>query len=431
MHKICIVTLGCPKNVVEAENIAGILKEKGHILTIDLNKADTALVHTCSFIRDAKRESEKFIKGLLKLKEKGKIRKIFVSGCLVQSEGRTLASSFPEVDGFLGTGELNRISSLIETGGGFICNEPGGLLESPNPRVLSSSGSSAYLKVSEGCSHKCSFCFIPEIRGRYKSRKTEHIVKEAGILADNGIKELVLVAQDVTSFGRDLYGYKALPKLIEKLAKIEGIEWIRMLYGYPASISNELIACFERFPKLCKYIDVPLQHISNRVLKNMGRPIDAGKIVKKLKEEIPDIAIRTSFIVGFPGETKKDFEKLKNFVKEGWFDNLGVFEYSDEKRTGSYKLAGKISEEEKRSRKRELMEAQKLVVKEKNKDKLNKVVKVLVEKKISGKKFEGRACFQAPEVDSKIIFSADNIKTAFVDVLLTGFKGYDLFGKKV
>jgi len=250
-------------------------------------------------------------------------------------------------------------------------------------------------------------------------------------MAAAGIREVVLVAQDTTSYGKDIYGCYALPKLIERLSNISKIEWIRILYGYPLSMTNDLISCFRKFPKLCRYIDLPLQHISERVLRNMGRPGGARKTVERIKKVIPDIAIRSSVIAGFPGETKKDFEELLSFVKDGWFDHLGVFEYSDNPETKSFAQRGKIGRLEKKFRKNRLMEAQKAAVKEKNRRKLNTVQKILVEKKGEGNRFEGRASFQAPEVDSKIIFEANGVRTNFVNVLITGYKGYDLTGKTI
>ncbi len=430
MPKICLVTLGCAKNIVENEHIAGGLIERGHKITLSPEEADVVLIHTCSFVEDARKESADFIKALIDLKKKGKINKVFISGCLVQSEGEKILSLFPDADGFIGTGKLDKIANLIEGGGGFAVGKPGGLLEPGYPRILSSNGTSAYLKVSEGCSHRCSFCCIPEIRGKYISRKLSNIVIEAKELAEAGIREVNLIAQDVTSYGKDIYGRYVLPKLIENISDIEGVEWIRILYAFPHSVTDELISCFERFPKVCKYIDIPLQHISNKILKRMGRPQNGAKLVEKLKRLIPDIAIRTSLIVGFPGETRKDFEILRNFVKEGWFDQLGVFEYSDEKSSCSYDLKGKISSSIKSERKKELMLEQKKVVISKNKEKTGRVYRVLVENKIGGK-YTGRAYFQAPEIDSKITFNADSVKTDFVNVLITGVKGYDLIGKKV
>ncbi|MCX5781371.1 MAG: 30S ribosomal protein S12 methylthiotransferase RimO [Elusimicrobia bacterium] len=431
MSKICIVTLGCPKNVVESEYIAGMLSAKGYILTTDINSCDYALVHTCSFIQDAKEESTGFINALLKLKKLGKIEKLFVSGCLVQSERKKIQKDFKEVDGFIGTGELEKIPDIISRGEGFLCKNPGGLLESKYPRLLSTENASAYLRVSEGCNHKCSFCYIPKIRGNYVSRKIEHIVEEAKSLSELGIKEAVLIAQDVTSYGLDLYGYYALPKLIEKISEISKIKWIRILYGYPASITNKLLDGFKRSKKLCKYIDVPLQHVNERILKIMGRPKGAKRTVQMIKDAVPEIAIRTSIITGFPGETKKEFQELKNFISEGWFDHLGVFEYSDNQKTKSYCFKKRINNIEKASRKNELMKAQKKVVLKKNISRIGTIEEVLVEEKISGNVFSGRTYFQAPEVDNKIIFNGKADIGSFVNVKITGQKGYDLIGKQV
>ena len=429
--RICIITLGCPKNVVESETLAGILKSNGYELTTDIENCDCAVIHTCSFIKDAKKESEDFINGVLRMKKGGQIGNVFVSGCLVQDEGKSLISRFPAVDGFIGTGCLDEIPDLIERGSGFICKGPGGLLESPYPRLLSSESASAFLRIAEGCNHRCSFCHIPMIRGRYRSRKIQSVVDEARGLSELGIKEAVLIAQDTTSYGVDLYGRYSLKKLIEKISEISGIEWIRILYGYPASVNKELLDCFRKEDKLCKYIDIPLQHISRRILKRMGRPSRSRETVEKIKNAVPDIAVRTSLIVGFPGETEKDYREMRSFVEEGWFDQLGVFEYSDDPKARSYGLKQKTDKAETRARKKELMLRQFDVLRKKNKLKIGSIEKVLVENRVSGSLFEGRASFQAPEVDGKIIFSAAEEPGAFVKVRITGQKGYDIIGQQV
>ena len=427
--KICIVTLGCPKNVVESETIAGILKSNGYELTTDIKHCDCAIIHTCSFIEDARKESEEFIRGILRMKRSGEIRNIFVSGCLVQSEGKSLISRFPEVDGFVGTGDLDKIPDLIEQGHGFLCKDPGGLLESPFPRLLSQESASAYLRIAEGCNHKCSFCHIPKIRGRYRSRKIQSVVDEAKSLAELGIREVVLIAQDTTSYGMDLYGRYSIRKLIDRVSDIKGIDWIRILYGYPSSVNKELLDSFNETDKLCKYIDVPVQHLSGRILRMMGRPAGSRETIEKIKNSVPGIAVRTSLIVGFPGETTRDFREMLSFVEEGWVDHLGVFEYSDNPHSRSEKLEQKISKAEKRARKKELMLAQFEIIKNKNSRRIGSIEKILVENKISGGKYEGRASFQAPEVDGKVIFPGPVDSSPFAEVRITGQRGYDLLGE--
>ena len=427
--KICLVTLGCPKNVVEGETLAGLLNNSGWDLTTDLHKASAAIVHTCSFIKDAREESAGVIKALSDLRKNNKLEKLIVSGCMVQGDGKTLLNEFKYVDGFVGTGGLKNIAKLLSGEKNFILGSPGGLVESPFPRLLSSELATAYIRIAEGCSHSCSFCSIPSLRGKYKSRTIKSIVSEAEELADNGIKELILIAQDTTYYGYDKYKRFLLPELLKELVKVDKLEWVRIMYAYPSSINDELIDTINKEEKICKYLDLPLQHVSNRVLSAMCRPGNVKALIKSIKKRIPGLAIRTTFITGFPGETKKNFDELYDFVSEGHFDQLGVFEYSDNKNTASYKYGFKVLDKVNNDRRSRLMLLQKAVVENNNKLWKNKVIKVLVEgESVDKKHMHGRSYFQAPEIDSKIIFKGRAPVGNFADIKITGFKGYDLKG---
>jgi ribosomal protein S12 methylthiotransferase len=427
--KICLLTLGCPKNVVEGETLAGLLANSGWGLTTDLNKASAAIVHTCSFIKDARNESAGVIKALSDLRRNNKLEKLIVSGCMVQGDGKALLNEFKYVDGFIGTGGLQNITKLLSGEKDFILGSPGGLVESPFPRLLSSELATAYIRIAEGCSHRCSFCSIPSLRGRYKSRSIKSVVSEAEELSNNGIKELILIAQDTTYYGYDKHKKFLLSKLLKELVKIDKLEWIRIMYAYPNSINNELIETINLEEKICKYLDVPLQHVSNRVLSAMHRQRNVKRFIKKIKKMIPGLAIRTTFITGFPGETKKDFDELYDFVSEGHFEQLGVFEYSDNENTASCKYGSKVDDKISKDRRNCLMLLQKNIVKKNNISWKNKSLKVLVEGESKDKKhMHGRAYFQAPEIDNKVIFKGNAVVGDFADIKITGSKGYDLTG---
>jgi ribosomal protein S12 methylthiotransferase len=429
---VCIITLGCPKNVVEGEQIAGLLHDAGLRLTTDIGAADYALVHTCSFIADARAESENVIRQLLRLRQSGWLKKLLVSGCLVQADGKEVQRLYPEIDGFIGTGELHRIGELFNDGTPpFIVGKPGGLLESPSPRLLSSSLPSAYLRLSEGCNHRCSFCIIPQLRGKYRSRKKGTVLAEASSLAAQGIEELILIAQDTSCYGKDLYGRFALADLLRKLSAIDGVRWLRLMYAYPGTVNRQLIETIKREPKVCKYIDIPLQHASDRVLKSMRRGSGTRQVVEQLKNRIPGLALRSSFIVGFPGETDKEFEELARFVEEGWFEHAGVFEYSAYPGTAAAGFPDQVPETIKRERRRQLMLIQKKVVNRNNRRRVGSIEEVLTEGKTPEGRCAGRASFQAPEIDSKVLFSGVARPGEFTTVKITGVKGYDLVGEKI
>lgn len=434
---VALITLGCPKNIVEGEHMAGILREQGLILTTDLAHADCAVVHTCSFIGDARDESVRMIRSLVKLKKTGHLKKVIVTGCYVQDEGKKIAEMFPGVDGFMGTGMLSSLGSFVTDGGGFCSGSAGGLLAPSTPRLLSSTLPSAYLRIAEGCNHRCSFCSIPRLRGRYVSRSLTDIVNEARHLADAGIRELVLVAQDITAYGRDRSGHLMLPQLLKKIARINDIAWIRLLYAYPSTVSDELIDSIKDEEKMCRYLDVPLQHASRDVLRRMKRPQQVRPLLERLKKHVPDIAVRTTFIVGFPGETNEDFNQLRTLVSEGWFEHLGAFAYSDHPRTMSARFLDKVPESIALKRQKELMRVQKKIVHQHNAARIGSFEEILVERQIQ-KRYNtksslivGRARFQAPEIDSTVIVAGVVTPGTFVRVKITGFNGYDLIGTLV
>lgn len=433
MQKISLITLGCPKNIVESESIAGILKNNGYLITTDIPKADVVLVHTCSFIQDAKNESEEVIRSLIELKEKQLVKKIIVSGCLVQELGKKIKNYFRNVDSFVGTGELDKILKAVKFSNKDYINHAGGLLETSYQRELSSKLPSTYLRIAEGCNHKCSFCIIPKLRGKYKSREINSIFKEAKHFVQKGIKELNLIAQDTTYYGRDLKENSNLKKLLTKITKLNGLKWLRILYANPDSISEDLLKLINENSKICNYLDIPIQHVSDRILNQMGRKTGVREVIEKICRKYPGITLRTTIIVGFPGETDKDFRELCDFISKGLFEHLGVFEYSASEGAKSARFKNKVSEKIKRRRMRKIMYLQKEIVKKRNKRKIGSLIDVFVEKKLynnNNKEFWlGRAQYQAPEIDSNIIFSGTSKVGNFEKVSIVGYKDYDLIGE--
>jgi len=432
-NKIYLESLGCSKNLVDSEVMLGLLSEGGCEIVDLPEKAEIIIINTCSFVEDAVKESIETIYSLAREKSEGACQYLIVCGCLPQRYGRELLKEMPEVDLFLGTGEFQNISSHIDKMINGQVNER--MLNSSNtflmndkiPRVLISPGSSSYIKIAEGCSHKCTYCTIPSIRGEYQQRTQTSVLNEANQLAEQGIEEINLVAQDTSRF-------KGLPVLLKKLAKIDGLKWIRLLYCHPHNMSDDLIKVIAAEKKVCKYIDIPLQHISDSVLKRMGRRINreqTEKLILKMKDNIPDIALRTTMIVGFPGETDKDFMELMQFVKETQFDSLGAFIYSDEEGTPATRLKGKVDAKVKKARFKELMRLQAGISRKKNSARKGKELEVLVEGISVNEKYllQGRAEFQAPEVDG-VVYLTDNVPIgSFVKVKITHSLTYDFVGK--
>ena len=432
-NKIYLESLGCSKNLVDSEVMLGLLSEGGCEIVDLPEKAGIIIINTCSFVEDAVKEAIETIYSLAREKSEGACQYLIVCGCLPQRYGRELLKEMPEVDLFLGTGEFQNISSHIDKMINGQVNER--MLNSSNtflmndkiPRVLISPGSSSYIKIAEGCSHKCTYCTIPSIRGEYQQRTQVSVLNEANKLAEQGIEEINLVAQDTSRF-------KGLPVLLKKLAKIDGLKWIRLLYCHPHNMSDDLIKVIAAEKKVCKYIDIPLQHISDSVLKRMGRRINreqTEKLILKMKDNIPDIALRTTMIVGFPGETDKDFMELMQFVKETQFDSLGAFIYSDEEGTPATRLKGKVDAKVKKARFKELMRLQAGISRKKNNARKGKELEVLVEGISVNEKYllQGRAEFQAPEVDG-VVYLTDNVPIgSFVKVKITHSLTYDFVGK--
>lgn len=422
--KIHLLTLGCPKNLVDSEILLGNLKSKFQLVE-DLQKAQIVIINTCGFINSAKQESIDKIFEAVELKEKGKVEKVYVIGCLSERYKEELERQIPEVDKFFG---VEKFADVLRELGVNLKNN------SFNERKFLSTGHYAYLKISEGCDNPCSFCAIPIIRGKYISRSMEEIIKEAQKLAEKKVKELIIVAQDTTYYGIDLYGKRKIAELLLRLSEIEKIEWIRLMYTFPAKFPEDLLDVIAQSPKVCKYIDIPIQHISDRVLKSMRRGITKQKtieLLKKIREKIPNVAIRTSLIVGYPEETEKEFEELLEFVREFKFERLGVFTYSQEEKTPAYELGDPIPDEEKERRMALIMNAQYDIIKQKNEEMLGKRLKVLIDKK-ENSYYVGRTQWDAPEIDLEVLIYNDNLEIGnFYEVEIYDFFEYDLIGKAI
>lgn len=434
-ENISIITLGCSKNTVDSELIKGILSKNGYKLIDELDLADIIIVNTCGFIKSAKEESIENILEVSKLKE-NKLKKLYVAGCLGQRYKEELIKEIPEIDGIIGTGEYDKIINFIKGDGANIVqtdNINSQYLENID-RVSETPNYMSYIKIADGCDNHCTYCIIPKLRGRYRSRKHLDILKEAEKLARAGVKEVILIAQDTTRYGLDLYDDYTLKNLLIDLEKIEGIKWIRVLYLYPEMIDDSLIDTINNSDKIVSYLDIPIQHISNNVLRNMNRRTSKEEIIaliNKLREKIDDIVIRSTLIIGFPGESDEDFNELKEFVKEYKIDKLGAFTYSKEEDTKAYSMKGHISEEIMEDRINEIMEIQRVNSLIKNKQKLGKKLECIIEEKISENEFIGRDKYNSPEIDGVIYIKTDEDLEIgqFVDVDITGFMEYDLIGE--
>ena len=434
--KVFIDTLGCPKNFNDTQTAKGFLEGAGYETVQDPENADAIIINTCGFINDAKKESIERIFDYCAYKEAGK--KIIVSGCLSQRYGNELFEEMPEVDCFLGVNEYERLPEILKTldsRSKHITNSYADVL----PRMcrkIDDNCFSSTVKIAEGCNNRCAYCVIPSIRGGYRSKTIEDILEETKQLAAAGCKELILIAQDVTNYGVDLYGEYMLPELLKKLCRIDGIEWIRLMYCYEDRITDELIEVMAEEPKICKYIDIPIQHSSDDVLKAMLRRSTEESIrntIARLKARIPDIHIRTTLIVGFPGETDEDYEKLLEFVEEMRFARLGVFAYSQEENTVAGEMQDQIDEEIKEERLTGIMRARLEISLESNKEKIGKTFKVLVEERDEDGSYIGRTEFDAPEIDNSVLFTSHRQLNAgdFVDVLIEDAFDYDLVGTEV
>ncbi len=427
-QKVGIVTLGCSKNTVDSERLMQQLLLNRVNLVEDPEQADTVIINTCGFIEAAKEESINTILNAVQLKNDGKIKKIVVAGCLSERYKEELKKEIPEVDSFFGT---ENYKGILKSIGVDLKSELLGERHLTTPKHY------AYLKISEGCDNPCSFCAIPLIRGNHKSRSMKSLVGEASFLASKGTKELIIIAQDTTDYGLDLYGKRKLADLLNELGEINGIEWIRLLYAYPSHFPDDVIDTIAQNPKVLKYIDIPLQHISDEVLKSMRRGITRRRtieLVNKLKSRIPGLVLRTTFIIGYPKETGRDFEELCSFIKEMEFDRVGAFTYSIEESTPSFVLNDPVPEEIKEERKSILMEIQKEISLRKNKDLVGKKLKVIIdglEGKGADSFYVARSYRDAPEVDGEILIPAKNKLAVgnFYEAWIYDYNEYDLFGK--
>lgn len=440
MLKIALESLGCSKNLMDAEIMTGILKEKGYEFVEEFAEADIIIVNTCGFIRDAKQESIDTIVELSQLKEVGKLKYLIVTGCLAQRYADELLEEIPEIDAIVGTGNFMNISEIIDRlESEKNVTEIGNIefaFDETLPRYVSTPEHMAYLKIGEGCSNHCTYCIIPKLRGKYRSRKIEDIVEEAKTLAAEGVKELVVIAQDTTRYGEDLYGEAKLAELLEELAGIEGIKWIRIMYSYPESITEKLIDVIAAHDNICSYFDMPIQHASNRVLKRMNRRTSKEDIrskVEMIRSKIPDAVIRTTVIVGFPGETEEDLEELIEFMKEIKFDRLGAFAYSREEDTPADRMDGHMDEEIKEERRDRVMMVQQAISEEINQKREDKVFEVLIEEEAEEGVYVGRTQGDAEEIDSVVYVNSDEELElgSFVNVYITEAMEYDLIGDVV
>ena len=429
---INIVTLGCSKNKVDSERLAAILNEKYDIVHDSDKKSDIVIINTCGFIGDAKEESIDTILEYAELRKTNKIKKLYVMGCLSQRYRKDLQEEIHEVDGFFGVESVQLIASQILK---FSDSQILRFSDSYNhERLLSTPSHYAYLKISEGCNRRCAFCAIPLIRGEHVSVPMDDLLKEARILADKGVKELILIAQDLTYYGRDIDGHYHIVELVKRLLEIKEFEWIRLHYGYPQGFPDELFDMMNNEPRICNYIDLPLQHISTPILKNMRRGVDKEQtinFVKNARNRVPGIAFRTTFIVGFPGETEEQFEELCEFVKEMKFERAGVFAYSPEEGTPAYEMEDDVPEEVKQERVDTIMAIQQNISLETNEKRVGSIEKVLIDR-IEGDYYIGRTQYDSPEVDDEILISIDNAELNignFVNVKLVKADYFDLYGE--
>jgi ribosomal protein S12 methylthiotransferase len=449
MKKIGFISLGCPKNLVDSEVMMGRLKESGYEITTDASEADTLVVNTCGFIESAKQESVDAILEAARLKSDGKAQRLVVAGCLVERYRDELRAEMPEVDAFIGTSQINQITE--------VCDEkvntrslpvlPLGnqtatyLYDESTPRVLATPGYTAFIKIAEGCDRPCAFCFIPQMRGHFRSRRFGSVMNEAEQLAKKGVKELVLVAQDSSRYGEDLGERDALAHLLRELSHLEGIEWVRVMYTYPTHISDEFLNVLAQEPKAVKYLDMPLQHASANVLKLMrrgGTRASLERLIERVRQRVPEIAIRTTFITGFPGETEEDFEELLAFVRNMEFDRVGVFTYSDEEGTPAYDLPNKVDERTAKQRRARLMKEQARISRRRNRARVGSTVRVLFEgaSKETDLLWQGRTETQAADIDGCVLINDapedfEPVPGAFVNVLITEAHEYDLVGRIV
>lgn len=437
--KILFVSLGCDKNLADTESMLGLLASRGYEMTDDEAEADVIVINTCCFIHDAMEESIQNILDMAEYRKSGQAKALIVTGCLAQRYRQEILDEIPEVDEVLGTTAFDRILDAVDAAlsgeRGVMLADPDALPLPETKRLVTTGGHYAYLKIAEGCDKHCTYCIIPSLRGRFRSVPMERLLKEAQELADQGVKELILVAQETTLYGKDLYGEKSLHILLKKLCEISGIRWIRILYCYPEEITDDLIRVMKEEPKICHYLDIPIQHASDGILKRMGRRTSKQElidIVGRLRKEIPDICLRTTLITGFPGETQAQHEELMQFVDEMEFDRLGVFTYSPEEGTPAAAMPDQIAEEVKEERQAELMELQQEIAFDAAEDMKGREVLVMIEGKVADENaYVGRTYKDAPNVDGLIFINTDEelVSGDFARVKITGALDYDLIGE--
>ena len=435
--KLLFISLGCDKNLVDSEMMMGLLHDRGYEFTDNEEEADIIVINTCGFINDAKEESINTILEMAKYKENN-LKALIVAGCLVERYKNEILQELPEIDAIVGTTAFDKICDVVDD---VLADKKHNELESINKmcrpdvkRIITTGGYYSYLKIAEGCDKHCTYCSIPMIRGAYRSVPMDELVKEAEYLADNGVKELIIVAQEITVYGKDLYGEKKLPELLHRLCKIPGIQWIRLLYCYPEEITDELIETIRTEKKICHYIDMPIQHASDKILKAMGRRTNNAElrnIISKLRKEIPDICLRTTLITGFPGETEEDHQILLDFIDEMEFDRLGVFTYSPEEDTKAASLDNQVDEEVKLCRKDEIMEPQQEISMDKSERLVGKEFEVIIEGKASDEDvYVGRSYMDAPSVDGYVFINSEEelMSGDFAKVRIVKAMEYDLIG---
>ena len=436
---ILFISLGCDKNLVDSEVMLGLLDSRGYQIVDDETIADVIVVNTCCFIHDAKEESIQTILEMAEYKKTGRLKALVVTGCLAQRYQQEIIDEIPEVDAVLGTASYDKIAEAIDEALGghseMYLEDIDRLPQVSSKRLVTTGGHYAYLKIAEGCDKHCTYCIIPKVRGNFRSVPMEQLLKEAKELAEGGVKELILVAQETTVYGQDIYGEKSLHRLLRELCKIDGIQWIRLLYCYPEEIDANLIQVMKEEPKICHYLDLPIQHASDAILKKMGRRTSKAQLVdtiRTLREEIPDITLRTTLITGFPGETEEQHQELVEFVDEMEFDRLGVFTYSPEENTPAAEMPDQIPEEVKEDRQAELMELQQEIAFDLAEDMIDQEVLVMIEGKVADENaYVGRTYRDAPNVDGLIFINTDEelMSGDFAKVKVTGAMEYDLIGE--
>lgn len=428
IKRVSAISLGCPKNLVDTEVMLGLLKKAGYEVTFKPDKAEILLINTCSFIKPAVDEAKNIIHQVLKKK-----KKIVIAGCLVQRYGDKLLQEFPNIAHLVAPGEIYKICKILDNPQKVYTNTPNFIYSHHTPRLLTTLNFTAYVKIAEGCSNCCSYCLIPQLRGKFRSRQIDSIVKEVESLAANGVKEIILIAQDTTSYGVDIYGKSHLANLLKELVKIEPIKWIRLMYTHPEHLTDDIISVFSEEEKICPYIDLPLQHIDDNILKRMNRPLASHQIrelIKKLRIVRQDMALRTSLMVGFPGEREEDFRKLVDFAKEIEFDRMGVFKYSKEERTLAASMPDQIPNQIKEERFCQLLALQQKISAQKLKNKVGQRIEVVIEKITDGVTY-GRSKYDAPDIDGLvIIYEKIGSIGEFVEVEVIDSEDYDLIAHK-